>query len=72
MIAIFGVKQIVFDIGITLTTIMKVKDLFVNFFTVNIGGYPLLAPFAGITFSIGVVILSGNFAYFLINKKQIV
>ncbi len=55
----------------TLTNIMKVEDMFMNFITVNIFGYPVLAPFAGIAVAVVILVLSVFFARVLIGKKQI-
>jgi hypothetical protein len=55
----------------TLTNIMKVEGLFMNFISVNVFGYPIIAPYIGIALAAVVLVLSGIAALFLIEKKQI-
>lgn len=55
----------------TLTNIMKVEGLFMNFISVNVFGYPIIAPYIGIVLAAVVLVLSGIAALFLIEKKQI-
>ncbi|WP_026573402.1 ABC transporter permease [Bacillus sp. UNC438CL73TsuS30] len=55
----------------TLTNIMKVEDMYMNFVSVNIFGLPVLAPYIGIMVSVITLSLSIFLARFLIRKKQI-
>ncbi|MFJ5763149.1 hypothetical protein ACIQAA_29350 [Neobacillus sp. NPDC093182] len=55
----------------TLTNIIKVEELFMDFITLNVFGYTVLAPYLGIAFSVVILVLSVILAKFLIVKKQI-
>ncbi|MEH7073062.1 hypothetical protein [Neobacillus drentensis] len=55
----------------TLTNVMKVEDLFMNFISVNMFGYPVLAPYVGIVVTVVILTLSMFLARLLILKKQI-
>ncbi|MDQ6596104.1 hypothetical protein E2K98_20710 [Bacillus salipaludis] len=55
----------------TLTNIMKVEDMYMNFVSVNIFGFPVLAPYIGIMVSALTLSLSIFLARSLIRKKQI-
>jgi ABC-type transport system involved in multi-copper enzyme maturation permease subunit len=55
----------------TLTNIMKVEELFTNFISVNVLGYPVLAPFIGLAFTVSILVLTVFLAKYIIIKKQI-
>ena len=55
----------------TLTNMMKVEDLFMNFISVNLFGYPFLAPFVSIVVAVIILIMAIFLARLLITKKQI-
>jgi hypothetical protein len=56
----------------TLTNIMKVEGLFMDFFSVNLLGQPILAPFIGLAISVIILLLSTVLARYIIVKKQVV
>jgi ABC-type transport system involved in multi-copper enzyme maturation permease subunit len=55
----------------TLTNIMKVEGLYMNFISVDILGQPVLAPFVGILVAFVVLTVAVFCARYLIGKKQI-
>lgn len=55
----------------TLTGIMKVEDLFMNFISLNVFGKPILAPFLGLAAASFVLVLSVILSSYMIRKKQI-
>jgi len=55
----------------TLTGIMKVEDLFMNFISLDVFGKPILAPFVGIAAASFALVLSVLLSGYLIRKKQI-
>lgn len=55
----------------TLTDIMKVESLFMNFISVNIFNQPILAPYIGILISILVLVICVVCSRLVIKKKQI-
>lgn len=55
----------------TLTNIMKVEGMYMNFMSVDIFGQPVLAPFVGVAVSFIVLTFAVFFARYLIGKKQI-
>ncbi|MGA9225400.1 MAG: hypothetical protein WB217_03570, partial [Mesobacillus sp.] len=57
---------------LTLTNIMKVEELFMNFNSYSVFGYPLLAPFAGIAIAVAVLVGTAVLSVVLIERKQIV
>ena len=56
---------------LTLTNMMKVEDLYMNFISVNLFGFPVLAPYVGITVAVTILIMAIFMARLLITKKQI-
>ncbi|WHY67511.1 hypothetical protein [Neobacillus sp. SuZ13] len=56
----------------TLTNIMKVEDLYMNFISLNFWGYPVLVPYVGIVVTVVILTLSIFITRWQIIKKQIV
>ncbi|MEH7444143.1 hypothetical protein V7201_17660 [Bacillus sp. JJ1122] len=57
---------------LTLTNIMKVEELFMNFISYNVFGYPVLAPYVGIAIAVAVLVGAVVLSVVLIERKQIV
>jgi hypothetical protein len=57
---------------LSLTNIMKVEELFMNFISYNVFGYPVLAPYVGIAIAVAVLVGAAVLSVVLIERKQIV
>ncbi|WP_042454717.1 ABC transporter permease [Neobacillus dielmonensis] len=55
----------------TLTNIMKVEALYMNFITVNISNYPILLPYVGVVVCMVTLVIAVFLSMSLIKRKQI-
>ncbi|WP_462412716.1 hypothetical protein [Neobacillus sp. Marseille-QA0830] len=58
-------------LALTLTNIMKVEALYMNFITVNISNFPILLPYIGIIICIVMLVIAVLLSMSLIKRKQI-